>query len=1079
MAKKIKCNECHQVPSSPFDAGHTDTPRFASGTITFSQASTAIKNTTTPASTSGSAGGAARCDTTYCHGSNMPKGDTGGNFRNPLWNASLTGAPSLATCGACHGNPPIFGLSSSAHIGSVATTSCNGCHKTVTDGVGNIINKSLHLNGSVERVVDTTLTAACNKCHGNPPQGGVVKYGRYSGLVKPATLALGASPANIGAHAKHAANGLTCNTCHNNFTVSHPDNKLQIFFRITSATITGWNTTAQRAPYGTYSGNSGGIAIDASSTLIRTTASTNNSCNTYCHGGWTNSNRNMNPRWTSGAAATACGACHGASAAAPPQIGTHARHAGYSSALTARQGYSFACLKCHPSRTAGAHVKGAVHVRFSTAVLGTTATYTKTGATFSAPAGVRQYQTQGLAGDTADGTCSNISCHSNARATGMGTTQYATTPAWGTTTRNCLSCHGGRASATGAPARSTANFTLSTTHSQHLKYPAANINCQICHSKTATDAATLKNFTGIQHHANGVRDVTFTGITYGSYTSYKSTEAGSGSSAKTCTNTACHGGKSRSAWSATTTNNDNTCVHCHGTTGTSAALPNTAANRKYFAPGWNKTGTSTDQTASSNDYRVGSHFKHLSSVYMKAIKCNECHTVPATAFDGTHMGTPRYNSQTLTFGQASSARILLGVAAGSTPAQLAAFAGYTTGTAIKAASCSSVYCHGSRLKTGDTSGKYRKPYWNYSAMVNYTDPNNACAQCHGNPPTTGTAAATHSGKAATTSCNPCHPATVNASGQIIDKTKHINGQVEFYSHVFPYPGASHATAAGTTPWTGCTGCHTNGSNTTYPVAKGVAPDCRGCHTLALSTTPSGISACSDCHGASVTDGRPNGAAFPNWSGNHTRHVVNQAIACSTCHGNSGGNIGDTRHGFSNRTAHSFALGFVNVTSATTQYFKWARVDSKTGSCSTNACHATATWGNKFACNSCHAYLATDTWTSTNYGGTALNESAGAHVKHINYLITRNNVVGWSANDSYGSANFTSVCGTCHSINPTDHSMLKTVNTRTINFGGSAARQFGASAPTYNGVTGTSSSVNPKSCSNTDCHFRTSPVWSTY
>ena len=52
--------------------------------------------------------------------------------------------------------------------------------------------------------------------------------------------------------------------------------------------------------------------------------------------------------------------------------------------------------------------------------------------------------------------------------------------------------------------------------------------------------------------------------------------------------------------------------------------------------------------------------------------------------------------------------------------------------------------------------------------------------------------------------------------------------------------------------------------------------------------------------------------------------------------------------------------------------------------------------------------------------------------------------------------------------------------RLINFGdGSTTYQFGPSAPLYNGSPGTSSSVNPKTCSNISCHFQTTPVWSAY
>lgn len=782
--KQIKCNECHRVPATAFDGTHMTGPRYSSQSLTFAQASTATKNSVTPAFISGTAATAATCSTTFCHGSSMPKGDTGGTDKSPLWNANLTtGTPGAAECARCHGNPPLFGSSSSAHIGSAATFSCFGCHKNVTDGTGKIIDKSMHINGAVNIQVDTSATSSCHSCHGNPPQ--TLTYGRYSGLVKPKTLALGASPANVGAHLKHASKGLTCNACHNNYAAAvHPDSKIQIFFRISSATITGWNTTSPKAPFGTYSGNipTGGTPVDTvSSTLVRGTANnTNNSCNTYCHGNWNGSNRNMNPRWTSSTAATTCGACHGATAVTPPLVGTHARHAGYSSALTARQGYSFGCIKCHPSRSTSDHIKGTVHVRYSTAVLGTSATYTKTGATLTTPAGSRLYATNKLAGDTPDGTCSNITCHSNARATGMGTTQYATTAQWGNTTRNCLSCHGGRNGATGAPARSTANFTLSTTHSQHLKYPAANINCQTCHSKVVTDAATLKSYTGVKRHTNGIRDVRFAaGLPYGSYTSYKSTEAGSAGNTKTCNNVSCHGGKSRGSWSATAQNNDNTCLHCHGSgTGAGTAL---RADRYNAAPGWAGTGISTDGNTVATDIRVGAHFVHLSSTYAKKMKCNECHTVPTGPFDGTHMATARYNSQTLTFSQASTATKNSVVPA------------FTAGTSAAAATCTTTFCHGSGMPKGDTSGTDKSPLWNTN-LTTGTPGAAECARCHGNPPTAGTSAGVHSGVTATTGCAGCHGEVVNGSGYIINKALHMNGTVQAI--------------------TACNGCHdydTNGA----------------------------------------------------------------------------------------------------------------------------------------------------------------------------------------------------------------------------------------------------------------------------
>jgi len=449
-------------------------------------------------------------------------------------------------------------------------------------------------------------------------------------------------------------------------------------------------------------------------------------------------------------------------------VGSHARHAGYSTSSAKRE-YVYACSRCHP--TAGytnAHQSGYKNI------------------TGSSLPGNRYSAGKSIANTNSPvfGNCSNITCHSSGRAVGMGQAQYSSVR-WGGT-KNCLGCHGGRTSATGAPARSIANFTLSTSHSQHLKYNGTTeINCQMCHSKTATDAATLKSYSGVLKHANGVRNVTFTGITYGSYTSYKSTEVGSAGNTKTCNNVSCHGGRSRSAWSASTTNNSNACVHCHGVDGSTSLR----ADKYNAAPGWGGTGTSTDQVSANTDIRVGAHFVHLSSVYMKKLKCNECHTVPATPFSGTHMATPRYNSQTLTFAQASTATKNSVVPA------------FSAGTPVAAATCTTTFCHGSSMPKGDTSGTDESPTWNAN-LTTGTPGAAECARCHGNPPTAGTTAAVHSGKAATTSCVTCHAMVVNASGAIINKSLHSNGSVNVTSDC---NGCHKYDVTGTNPWLNTSG----------------------------------------------------------------------------------------------------------------------------------------------------------------------------------------------------------------------------------------------------------------------------------
>jgi predicted CxxxxCH...CXXCH cytochrome family protein len=297
-----------------------------------------------------------------------------------------------------------------------------------------------------------------------------------------------------------------------------------------------------------------------------------------------------------------------------------------------------------------------------------------------------------------------------------------------------------------------------------------------------------------------------------------------------------------------------------------------------------------------------------------------------------------------------------------TQTQLATFIGYTNGTGVKAATCSSVYCHGSRLKTGSTTGTYRKPYWNYSAMINYSDLSTACSRCHAFPPLDGTSGSSHTGKVLA-DCVTCHGSVVNSAGKIINKTLHINGHVDGGGHAMPYPGSVHRpggtgnpVANATQPYTNCNGCHdatTDGGS--YPATK---PLCSACHTDQASfvgTSPG----CKDCHGADAT-GRPKlnsalGNVFPNISGSHGIHVVDKGYTCSRCHFNGG--TGSVNHGSSNGVK-STGITFVHVSSNTKEFHF---TTTGKGTCSNVACHGAAEWGvTKFDCVSCHSITITRT-----------------------------------------------------------------------------------------------------------------------
>jgi hypothetical protein len=132
------------------------------------------------------------------------------------------------------------------------------------------------------------------------------------------------------------------------------------------------------------------------------------------------------------------------------------------------------------------------------------------------------------------------------------------------------------------------------------------------------------------------------------------------------------------------------------------------------------------------------------------------------------------------------------------------------------------------------------------------------------------------------------------------------------------------------------------------------------------------------------------------------------------------------------------------------------------------------------CDACHGYPpqpgdASVTPARTDDGKAYLAvEGKGAHAEHVNHLAALAGVVLDPNTDGYGDLNVTAVCGVCHDMNGATHEMSG--GTRLINFNGSNAFQFGASAPAYNGVQGDPSATTPKTCSNINCHYQASPWW---
>jgi predicted CxxxxCH...CXXCH cytochrome family protein len=164
---------------------------------------------------------------------------------------------------------------------------------------------------------------------------------------------------------------------------------------------------------------------------------------------------------------------------------------------------------------------------------------------------------------------------------------------------------------------------------------------------------------------------------------------------------------------------------------------------------------------------VGAHQAHLHSKHHLSapVKCGECHRVPATVDEPTHIDGfgPAELFPDATVGTLARAR---GAAPDYEP---------TDGTC-------GAYCHGGGgTLVNDAAASNQRPMW--TAGVSQA----GCGTCHGVPPAT----PSHPTGGGLSSCVRCHGETVNAGGAIIVNvdpgsgeitSKHIDGQVQA---VFP------------------------------------------------------------------------------------------------------------------------------------------------------------------------------------------------------------------------------------------------------------------------------------------------------
>jgi predicted CxxxxCH...CXXCH cytochrome family protein len=248
----VACDECHVVPATVSAPGHIDS--LPPAEIVFGRTASANGRGSPLYDPS-----THTCRNVYCHGPAAP-----------VWNQPRT---SEEACGTCHTLPP-----APPHV---VFDKCSVCHGSVV-GPDNrtIIDPSRHVDG----VVEVSVPAACDTCHGSPasPAPPPALNGFYDTTYR-----------GVGAHERHLTDGrftrkLDCSECH----------------VVPSAVLSPGHIDTPRPAEVTFSGRP---TMQSHQPVWNGTTCSN----TYCHdpgnGKW--GGDNATPIWTEPNQAY-CGTCH-------------------------------------------------------------------------------------------------------------------------------------------------------------------------------------------------------------------------------------------------------------------------------------------------------------------------------------------------------------------------------------------------------------------------------------------------------------------------------------------------------------------------------------------------------------------------------------------------------------------------------------------------------------------------------------------------------------------------------------------------------------------------------------------------
>jgi len=334
---------------------------------------------------------------------------------------------------------------------------------------------------------------------------------------------------------------------------------------------------------------------------------------------------------------------------------------------------------------------------------------------------------------------------------------------------------------------------------------------------------------------------------------------------------------------------------------------------------------------------IGAHRQHLTiaPTWHRQVECADCHSVPAEVSSPGHIDGD------------NKAEVMFGAVAGANATW--------TGTTCTAG------CHGSAAFGGTSP----TPIW---TQVDGTQ--GTCGSCHGAPPP-----APHP---ADTNCASCHPTMEEGSLTFRDPASHINGVVDVSSgvaggctscHGSPTSSAPPKDLAGNTantaPGVGAHVAHLMPSNWHRAIA------CSSCHAVPTSVeapghldgnniaevvfdtlNPAGVytranATCSNqyCHGTgrgntgtkswitpgALACGACHSMTGTNMSGDHRRHIGEENMKCSECHGD----VVNAAQTIINANLHVNGVHEIKMANGT--------YNAANRSCTNTGCHGTETW----------------------------------------------------------------------------------------------------------------------------------------